>query len=219
MDEYECEHAMAISIAKNELSQSIIMHMPLGLKRGPGRPVKAVKRALNPQIKINKKTPKIEPSDTTITQGNALQLSFTCFPKLTLKNLPYILLRNGDAITIDSEKRLILKGFVWHIMSCSHDALFTTLWIIYFLGRDEIRNTFNSTLPLMAKIYREMIGNTLTLGILTTIVDFRRGVLQGVSDITSHLLLQCVLSADENEKDCFTFQYNCIKKCKNTLCM
>ena len=59
MDEYECEHAMAISIAKNELSQSIIMHMPLGLKRGPGRPVKAVKGALNPQIKVNKKNQKL----------------------------------------------------------------------------------------------------------------------------------------------------------------
>lgn len=90
MDEYECEHAMAISIAKNELSQSIIMHMPLGLKRGPGRPVKAVKGALNPQIKVNKKKSKIELSDTTITEGNAIQLSLICFPKLTLKNLPRI---------------------------------------------------------------------------------------------------------------------------------
>lgn len=230
MDEYECEHAMAISIAKNELSQSIIMHMPLGLKRGPGRPVKAVKGALNPQIKVNKKNSKIELSDTTITQGNALQLSLIRLPKLTRINLPHILLGNGDAIAIDSEKRLILKGFVWDNMSCSYDALFTTLWMIYFLGREEIRNTFNSTLPLMAKMYREMIGNTLTFKeandrirdtyfISTPIVDFRRGVFQGVSDITSHLLLQCVLSVDENEKDCFTFQYNCIKKCTNTLCI
>ena len=31
--------------------------------------------------------------------------------------------------------------------------------------------------------------------------------------------MQCVLSVDEDEKDCFTFQYNCIKKCTNTLCL
>ena len=114
-------------------------------------------------------------------------------------------------------------------MSCSYDALFTTLWIIYFLGRDEIRNSFNSTLPLMAKMYREMIGKTLTFKeandrirdtyfISTPIVDYSRGVYQGISDITSHLLVQCVLSVEENEIDCFTFQYNCLKKCTNTLC-
>ena len=69
LDEYECEHAIAISMAKNELSKSIIMHMPLGLKRGPGRPIKAVKGALNRQLKINDKSSKTELPDTTLIKG------------------------------------------------------------------------------------------------------------------------------------------------------
>lgn len=55
MDEYECEHSLAISILKNELSESVSMDMPLGLKKCRGRPLKAVKGALNKQPEVNQK--------------------------------------------------------------------------------------------------------------------------------------------------------------------
>ena len=41
-----------MSVAKNVLPRSISMHIPLGLKKGRGRPRKAVKGALNRQNKI-----------------------------------------------------------------------------------------------------------------------------------------------------------------------
>ena len=49
LDEYECEHTIAICVANNKLPESRSMHLPIGLKRGPGRPSKAVKGALNRQ--------------------------------------------------------------------------------------------------------------------------------------------------------------------------
>ena len=55
MDEYECEHSLAISILKNQLSESVSMDMPLGLKKCRGRPLKAVKGALNKQPEVNQK--------------------------------------------------------------------------------------------------------------------------------------------------------------------
>ena len=59
LDEYECEHTLAICVANNMLPESRSMHLPLGLKRGPGRPSKAVKGALNRQ-KIPEKKSKYE---------------------------------------------------------------------------------------------------------------------------------------------------------------
>jgi hypothetical protein len=55
VDKYECEHSLAISIIKNQLTESISMDMPLGLKKSRGRPVKAVKGALNRQPELNQK--------------------------------------------------------------------------------------------------------------------------------------------------------------------
>ena len=55
LDEYECEHSLAICVANNKLPESRTMHLPLGLKRGPGRPSKAVKGALNRQRMPEKK--------------------------------------------------------------------------------------------------------------------------------------------------------------------
>jgi predicted transcriptional regulator len=86
MDEYECEHAMAISIAKNELSESITMHMPLGLKKGRGRPVKATKGALNRQIEVKVKNTKTgvstenEHVDVMIKKGNIFIDYYCEFP-------------------------------------------------------------------------------------------------------------------------------------------
>ena len=53
MDEYECEHSLAISMLKNQLSESVSMDMPLGLKKCRGRPLKAVKGALIKQPEVN----------------------------------------------------------------------------------------------------------------------------------------------------------------------
>lgn len=52
---YECEHSLGLSIAKNEISNTISMSLPLGPKRKRGRPCNAVKGALNYQIKETKK--------------------------------------------------------------------------------------------------------------------------------------------------------------------
>ena len=55
MDEDECEHSLATSILKNQLSKSVSMDMPLGLKKCRGRPLKAFKWALNKQPEVNQK--------------------------------------------------------------------------------------------------------------------------------------------------------------------
>jgi hypothetical protein len=115
-------------------------------------------------------------------------------------------------------------------MSCAYDALFSTLWIIYSIGREEVEVTFNVTLPLMAKMFRDMIDNKVsfkkandiirdTYFIKSRVRDYSRGVYQDISTITTHLQSQCVLSVDENENDCFMLQYHCKKKCTNALCL
>ena len=168
MDEYECEHAMAICMAKNELSKLIIMHMPLGLKRGPGRPIKAVKGALNRQIVTNLKntktgmTTKNEYLDATIREGKYILFMLVVSSQINSDYIFFIPLGNENVTTAAPERQLNLSGFIWNNMSCAYDALFTTLWIIYFTGPDIMKKTFNSTLPLMAKMYREMSDNTLT---------------------------------------------------------
>ena len=68
LDEYECEHTIAMCVANNKLPESRTMHLPLGLKRGPGRPSKAVKGALNRQ-KMPEKRSKSE--DLGIIRRNA----------------------------------------------------------------------------------------------------------------------------------------------------
>lgn len=49
MDEYDCEHALAMAIAKNKLPSYMSMKIPIGQKKGPGRPKKAVAGALKRQ--------------------------------------------------------------------------------------------------------------------------------------------------------------------------
>ena len=44
MDEYDCKHALAMSIAKNKLKEYLIEDIKLGPKKRPGRPRKAVDR-------------------------------------------------------------------------------------------------------------------------------------------------------------------------------
>ena len=68
LDEYECEHTVAICVANNKLPESRSMHLPIGLKRGPGRPSKAVKGALNRQ-KMPEKRSKYE--DLSIVSSSA----------------------------------------------------------------------------------------------------------------------------------------------------
>lgn len=55
LNTYECEHSLGISIARNEISDTISMNLPLGLKRKRGRPNNAVKGALNRQTKETRK--------------------------------------------------------------------------------------------------------------------------------------------------------------------
>ena len=71
LDQYECVHTVAMSIAKNVLPKSLSMHIPIGLKRGAGRPVKAVKGALNrqPNTKANRC---LDISDESPNQSNNL---------------------------------------------------------------------------------------------------------------------------------------------------
>ena len=55
MDEYDCEHALAISITRNRVATYVSMDLPMGQRKGPGRPKKAVKGALNYQnVKVTK---------------------------------------------------------------------------------------------------------------------------------------------------------------------
>ena len=55
LNAYECEHSLGISIARNEISDTVSMNLPLGVKRKRGRPCNAVKGALNCQTKETKK--------------------------------------------------------------------------------------------------------------------------------------------------------------------
>ena len=48
--EYDCIHALAMSIAKKKLSTYMSLEIPIGQKKKPGRPSKAVVGALNPQM-------------------------------------------------------------------------------------------------------------------------------------------------------------------------
>ena len=49
MNEYVCQHALAISMVTHTLPERISMNLPIGKRKGPGRPKKAVKGALNYQ--------------------------------------------------------------------------------------------------------------------------------------------------------------------------
>jgi hypothetical protein len=55
MDEYDCKHALAISIVKHKLKGYLVEDIKLGPKKRPGRPRKAVEGALNHQCEENKK--------------------------------------------------------------------------------------------------------------------------------------------------------------------
>ena len=85
LDEYECVHTVAMSVAKNVLPRSISMHIPLGLKKGPGRPRKAVKGALNRRDKTKSILPDVDddlqditnaPSDVPPPKGTELKTVF-----------------------------------------------------------------------------------------------------------------------------------------------
>jgi hypothetical protein len=71
LDHYECVHTVAMSIAKNVLPKALSMHIPIGLKRSAGRPVKAVKGALNKQsnTKVNRR---FDSNDGPPNQSNIL---------------------------------------------------------------------------------------------------------------------------------------------------
>lgn len=62
LKEYDCIHALAMSIAKNKLSTYMSLEIPIGQKKKPGRPSKAVVGALNPQIseKLKNITKRVE---------------------------------------------------------------------------------------------------------------------------------------------------------------
>ena len=68
LDEYECEHTVAICVVNNKLPESRSMYLPIGLKRGPGRPSKAVKGALNRQKMPEKRS---KQGDLSIISRNA----------------------------------------------------------------------------------------------------------------------------------------------------
>ena len=52
LKEYDCIHALAMSIAKKKLSPYMSMEIPIGQKKKPGRPSKAVVGALNHQTTL-----------------------------------------------------------------------------------------------------------------------------------------------------------------------
>ncbi len=65
MDEYDCEHALAISIIRNRVATYVSMDLPMGQRKGPGRPKKAVKGALNYQ---NVKVTKLDVIEAEVTE-------------------------------------------------------------------------------------------------------------------------------------------------------
>lgn len=58
VETYTCEHSIAISIVTNKLSKIVSSSIPIGKKKGPGRPVNAVRGAFNrqPLLKSTKKS-------------------------------------------------------------------------------------------------------------------------------------------------------------------
>lgn len=77
LNTYECEHSLGISIARNEISDTISMNLPLGLKRKRGRPCNAVKGALNRQTKEVRKdrNEDVIPSEVRKSANNILEVS------------------------------------------------------------------------------------------------------------------------------------------------
>jgi hypothetical protein len=59
LETYSCQHSLAISMVTNRLSEELSSSIPIGTKKGPGRPLKAVKGAYNSQP-IDKNTKKSE---------------------------------------------------------------------------------------------------------------------------------------------------------------
>ena len=140
--------------------------------------------------------------------------------------------RIGD---IDDGRRIlaIMRGFKWDNQSCAYDALFTSLWIIYFLGNEELRMKIFEALPLLANEFDKMLKEittfneanlcirdnyfiTVTEGPLQA--NFDRGHNQDVSDLVFHLLKKAMFSEDNNVKECFMLKFNCCKICVNVSC-
>ena len=58
VETYSCEHSLATSMVTNKLSKIVTSSIPIGIKKGPGRPVNAVRGAFNrqPLLKSTKKS-------------------------------------------------------------------------------------------------------------------------------------------------------------------
>ena len=68
MNEYVCEHALAISIVTKKSRNSIGLDLPVGKQKSRGRPKKAVKGALNYQSKEEAKAIKKSIIESAIAQ-------------------------------------------------------------------------------------------------------------------------------------------------------
>ena len=68
MNEYVCEHALAISIVTKKLPNSIGLDLPVGKQKSRGRPKKAVKGALNYRSKEEAKAIKKSITESAIAE-------------------------------------------------------------------------------------------------------------------------------------------------------
>ena len=123
-----------------------------------------------------------------------------------------------------------LKSFQWANMSCSYDAVFTTLWIVYSTGTEKLRAAFDDTLPFMGEMFTQMTNNTTSAAEANNKLRdyyykssrkkcFARGVYQSVPEVIGHLLSQCIIPIhDEGMLDLFDFKNLCHKKCPHDSC-
>lgn len=122
---------------------------------------------------------------------------------------------------------------MWANNSCAYDALFTSLWIMYYVGNDELRIKIFDALPLLANEFEKMLKELSTFdeanirireNYFITNLDgptpknFNRGHFKDVSDLMFHLLAMTKFSVDDEVNECFMFKSSCTKVCVELLC-
>jgi hypothetical protein len=123
-----------------------------------------------------------------------------------------------------------LRGFQWKDNSCAYDALFTTLWIVYFTGSEQLKLEFDESLPFMGQVFKQMIINTVSdVEAKNRMREqyfgknddrFRKGSFVALNDILIHFLQQCSISlVIEDASSIFDFKIICHKKCPSDFCV
>ena len=241
LDQYECVHIIAMSIAKNVLPKSLSMHIPIGLRRGAGRPFKAVKGALNkqsstkvdrclviddnPSYQLNKLLHK------SASKGNSINtLCYKCTKQTEMSNATYIYSVGNNTYADGSIRDTSsLGGFQWKDNSCAYDALVTSLWIAYSTGSDQLKVAFNDSLPFMVQNLKQMINHTMSdveannrnreQYFRGNDDRFKKGSHAALNDILIHLLQQYLSSmALEDVSRVFDFKILCHNKCPSDFC-